>query len=331
MTGVVHEVEPGAPAALSEVHRVPVAALLPADSPRRRPHSPEHTELLATPDTSMPPIVVHRPSMRVVDGMYRLRAALLRGRSAIDVRFFEGPAEDAFVFAVEANIAHGLPLSLAERTAAAVRILGSHPQWSDRAIASVTGLAAKTVAAQRARLGGVTAAATTRLGRDGRIRPLSSAEGRITASRLLREHPDASLRDIARRAGISPGTVRDVRARLGRGEDIVPDRLRVGPKPPAPPAVAAPPRLPGPAAAPPDAVGAFRSLCRDPSLRLTDQGRQLLRMVEAHVLDPGRLERAARAVPAHQAAQVAALALECAQQWQRLASRVDRPALVPDA
>lgn len=328
MTEACQEIEPGAPVVLSEVHRVPVAALLPADSPRRRAHSPEHTQLLATPDTAMPPIVVHRPSMRVVDGMYRLRAALLRGRSVIDVRFFDGPAQDAFVFAVEANIKHGLPLSLAERTAAAIRILGSHPQWSDRAIASVAGLSAKTVAAHRTRLGGATAAAGTRLGRDGRVRPLSSADGRITASRLLRERPDASLRDVARQAGIAPATVRDVRARLDRGAEVVPDRLRAEPAPPREAVVPAPPAEPAPPA--PDAVGTFRSLCRDPSLRLTDQGRQLLRMVEAHVLDPERLERAARAVPAHQAAQVAALALECAQQWQRFASRVDRAMLVPD-
>lgn len=87
--------------------------------------------------------------MRIIDGAHRVRAAQLRGRSHIEARFFDGSAADAFVLAVESNISHGLALTLAERSAAAERILASHPHWSDRAIASSTGLSAHTVASLR--------------------------------------------------------------------------------------------------------------------------------------------------------------------------------------
>jgi hypothetical protein len=44
------------------------------------------------------------------------------------------------------NIAHGLPLTRADRTAAAARVVHSYPQWSDRMISTVVGLSAGTVA-----------------------------------------------------------------------------------------------------------------------------------------------------------------------------------------
>ncbi|MEV2214932.1 ParB N-terminal domain-containing protein [Streptomyces sp. NPDC050997] len=331
---------------LSEVHHVPVASLLPGDSPRRKTQDEEHVRLLAESDADLPPLVVHRATMQIVDGLHRLKAAVVRGETEVAVRFFDGPVEDAFVLAVEANVRHGLPLSLAERRAAAIRILGSHPGWSDRSIALVTGLTSKTVGAQRKKLGGVGEAAT-RIGRDGRARPLNSAEGRRIAGQLILESPHASLRAIAKQAGVSPGTVRDVRARLDRGEDIVPDRRR-GEKPPAPLAAEAASWLEPRRAGLPDwaaddrpecpaddfdRVDIFRSMCRDPSLRLSEDGRQLLRMMEMHVLHPQRWDNIARSVPRHRAEVISALAMECALQWQRFAARVeaDEVAVVPAA
>ncbi|MGA5821548.1 ParB N-terminal domain-containing protein [Kitasatospora sp. NPDC094028] len=324
------------------MHRVPVASLRPADSPRHQSEQAEHTHLLANSAQELPPIVVHRQSMQVVDGMHRVRAAELRGQSEITARFFDGAPEDAFALAVRANTSHGLPLSLSERTAAAVRILTTHPHWSNRAIAAVAGLSAKTVAAQRRRLGPATQT-TARIGRDGRVRPANSAEGRRLAGRLILESPGASLRTIAQKAGISPGTVRDVRARLLRGEDIVPLRHRLdesdrGGRRPAPVArlVAAPPSPPDSGRDDsgrddPGVSGLFPSLCRDPSLRLTENGRRLLRMLELHMLDPQGWENVARSVPAHRVQIVSELALECARQWQRFASQVRDAAVAPVA
>ncbi|MEV6975323.1 ParB N-terminal domain-containing protein [Kitasatospora sp. NPDC093806] len=208
---------------------VPVGALLPAlpaDSPRSAGEDLRHTQLLAQSGAVLPPIIVHRPSMRVVDGTHRLRAAIARGEELIRARFFDGPRRDAFLLAVRENTAHGLPLSLADRAAAATRIIRSHGHWSDRAIAETAGLSASTVREIRRATLDTAEQPAVRLGRDGRTRPLNSSQGRVLAGRLMAEMPTASLRQIARLAGISPGTVRDVRARLGRGEDPVPAALR---------------------------------------------------------------------------------------------------------
>lgn len=128
---------------------------------------------------------------------------------------------EVFRLAVSANVTHGLPLNKAERQAAAARIIRSHPQASDRSIAQTTGLAAKTVARIRRR--SHVDETDRRVGQDGRVRPLNTADGRRIASRAITDRPDASLREIAQEAGISIGTVRNVRARLEAGEDPVPD------------------------------------------------------------------------------------------------------------
>lgn len=97
--------------------------------------------MLAAVEAKLPPIIVHRATMRVIDGMHRLAAAKLRNDETIEVRFFEGTEQEAFVLAVKANISHGRPLSLTDRTSAAERIIVSHPAWSDRAIAVAAGSA----------------------------------------------------------------------------------------------------------------------------------------------------------------------------------------------
>jgi hypothetical protein len=122
--------------------------------------------------------------------------------------------------AVEANVTHGLPLSLADRRAAAERIVTSHPHLSDRAIARTAGLGAKAVAAIRRRVAETADGPQLQagVGRDGKVRPLNSLEGRSRAAERLAERPEASLREVARLAGISPATVSDVRRRLAAGE-----------------------------------------------------------------------------------------------------------------
>ncbi|BBC36111.1 hypothetical protein SGFS_074050 [Streptomyces graminofaciens] len=314
---------------LSTVEVVPIARLLPADSPRQWGEDDEHVRLLAESEAPLPPIIAHRPSMRVIDGMHRLLAARWRGRHEIQVRFFDGPAEDAFILAVKANVRHGLPLSAAERTAAAIRIIRAHPEWSDRAIAATTGLSAKTVGAQRLRMQG-DPGRPARIGKDGRVRPLNSAEGRRIAARLIAEDPTASLRSIAKRAGIAPGTVRDVRYRLERGEDPVPSRPQAAPTTPVTPTTApgsprpAPPHLTAHRDTAPMSAEAreamFRSLCRDPSLRMNETGRLLLRMMEIHMAADHR--HIAAAVPAHCADSISAMATACAEVWQELATLV---------
>ena len=136
---------------------VPLDALLPADSPRCDGENEDHVQTLAESGAVLPPIIVHRSSMRIIDGMHRLKAARLRGCSEIEVRFFDGNEADAFVIAVRSNTTHGLPLSPADREASAVRILAMHPEWSDRSIASAAGMSTRRISAIRAR--------TTEIGR----------------------------------------------------------------------------------------------------------------------------------------------------------------------
>ncbi|MFE2131613.1 MULTISPECIES: ParB/RepB/Spo0J family partition protein [Streptomyces] len=295
---------------------VSVGVLLAADSPRTGPVDESHAQALAHSGRTLPPLLVHRPTMRIIDGTHRLRAAVLRGRDTVAVTYFDGSAEDAFVLSVEANISHGLPLTQAERTAAALRILRSHPDWSDRGIAQRTGLAAKTVAALRRREA-PEQEPPGRVGRDGRIRPADPARGREAAARLLAGRPTASLRQIAREAGIAPSTVRDVRRRIGEGEDPVPAGQRRSGNTPGP--VTARGRgQPLPAL--------VTGLCKDPLLRLSEAGRLLLRMLDLQVSALRQRERIVAAVPPYRAETAAAAAAQCARDWQELSEELGRRA-----
>lgn len=186
-----------------------------------------HARLLAATPQPLPPILVHRSSMTVLDGMHRMLAAQLRGDTTIEVRFFDGGDDDAYVVAVRANIAHGMPLSLADREQAAQRIVAMHPEWSDRVIGETCGVAPKTVAVIRRRATGEDRQLPTRTGRDGRSRPLDPAPGRRRIAAALADHPGASLRRIAELTGTSVNTVRDVRRRLADNKSPIPDHLRI--------------------------------------------------------------------------------------------------------
>lgn len=293
---------------LSGYDRVALNRLVPGESPRfaEREH---HARALAAVD-GLPPIIVHRPTLRVVDGRHRLRAARLRGDHEIDVRWYDGTSRDILPIAVQANVLGGLPLSAAERRAAAVRILRSHTAWSDRMIAGVVGFAPGTVRSIRERTGGTT---QTRIGRDGRTRPISSAEGRRRAGALLTERPGMSLREVAGATGLAPSTVLDVRKRLRAGEDLVPSAQLRAEK-------TATPRTIG-ARTPADRSTAIKLLRLDPSVRLTETGRQLLMLLSA-VPEAGLADR----LPAHCLSVIAALARENLDAWRCLVSDLERRA-----
>lgn len=308
------------------VLQVPICSLVWTDSPRLAGENPEHIRMLAESDASLPPIIVNRATMGVIDGVHRLRAALLRGQADINVRFFDGDPRDAFVLAVRANIAHGLPLSLADRTAAAARITRSHPQWSDRVIASTVGLAAGTVAALRHRCTAVNPQSDKRLGRDGRVRPLNTAEGRKIASELIADQPDASLREIARAAGISPGTARDVRERLRHGENPVPpgQRIRKRREDQLDEPAARLASLPGPQTTTRNRVLILNQLRQDPSLRFARTGRILLRLLHVLSISTAEWEQLIHRVPAHCAPMISHAARACADTWREFAERLER-------
>jgi ParB-like chromosome segregation protein Spo0J len=310
--------------------QVPILALLPADSPRLHGHDDEHVARLAELDEVLPPILVDRRSMRVIDGMHRLLAASRRGQELIDVEFFDGTAEEAFLRGVEANVTHGLPLSQEDRRAAAERIVRSHPLMSDRAIARASGLSAKSVAAVRARTGDPAAQPAARIGRDGKAHPVNNVEGRRRAAEIIAGAPTASLREVARQAGISPATVSDVRKRLAEGELPYRDpRAVTGPVPDPP--------LPTPSAdLPTPAVRNFRqmadpaelldTLLHDPSLRMREDGRQLLLLLRRGAVGDLDLSRLAAAVPTHCYDAVAELVTQYTRTWLEFARELDQRA-----
>jgi len=197
---------------------VAVADLRPGLSPRSALDH-DHVATLAEAHGAWPPILVQRATLRIVDGHHRVAAAEHLGLRTVEATYFDGNDDEAELYAIRCNVRHGLPLTLADRKRAARTLLVRHPTWSDRAIADVCGLAAKTVARLRSSLGGLDRerhdrAAVSRLGRDGRVRPVPSAERRHVLVEALSSDPGASLRTIANRVGVSPETVRRMRHRL---------------------------------------------------------------------------------------------------------------------
>ncbi|MFI9643470.1 transcriptional regulator [Micromonospora sp. NPDC051925] len=299
-------------------------SLLPADSPRFEIDS-EHVKALAESEVEFPPIMVHRPTMRVVDGMHRLRAAILRGQATIAAQWFDGDEQTAFLIAVESNMRHGLPLSREERKRAALRILRSHPNWSDRSIAEMTGMNAKSVGELRRRSTEVGSESLARVGRDGRVRPSSTTAGRCAAAEMIRQNPAASLRDIARRAGISVGTARDVRQRLASGLEPVPDKARRGEMTNGGPRDAGADRQEMKAV--PDLahrIKIFDGLCRDPSIRLNESGRLVLRQLRTQLRSAEEWKRLAPTVPSHGRSAVADILSACAEDLIGMAQQLRR-------
>jgi hypothetical protein len=178
----------------------------------------DHARSLACRLDDCPPILVEKSTGMVIDGAHRVLAARLLERATIPVRYFTGTHEEAFVEAVKANVSHGKPLTLAEREAAAKKVLDMHGDWSNRLVAQVCGLSDKTVGRLRKTTAEIPQS-TARIGRDGRHRPTDTRQLRTEIATALRAKPDARPEDLARSLSTSPTTVRDVRKRLDRGDD----------------------------------------------------------------------------------------------------------------
>ncbi|MBG0566534.1 ParB N-terminal domain-containing protein [Actinoplanes sp. NEAU-A11] len=296
---------------------VPISSLLPGYSPRLGGENPEHVQLLATA-SGLPPILVHRRTMKVIDGMHRLRAAKLRGDRTISVTFFDGDDAEAFLLSVDANLKHGLPLSRSDREAAAGRILGLFGHMSDRAVAAAVGLSPTTVSMIRRRLVPPAAAEGSRVGRDGRVRPVDGSAGRRRAGEFIALKPDAPLRAIAKEAGVSVGTARDVRERLRAGQDPVLTSQRG--------AVEYRRRRTGGARESACWPAVRENLSRDPAVRYAEKGRVFVRWVDAHVIERAEWAELVAAVPPHWRESMADVARSCAAAWQALADELEDPA-----
>jgi hypothetical protein len=311
-----------------QVIQIPVSAIVvQPEWLRASGENSDHVQSLTDARDILPPIVVHRATMQVIDGLHRLRAAVVRGQSEIDAVLFDGDEDEAFLLAIRLNAAHGLPLSRADRNAAAGRILNSHPEWSDRKIASVAGLSDKTVAAMRRSSVKIPRQAS-RVGRDGIARPIDAAVGRIRASNLIMQMPHGSLRDIAGKAGVSLATARDVRDKLLHGRDpvqrcqrqerVLPRPLSTLPDGGSPVDQAGLVLLPDP-----KSRQLLDSLCRNPSMRYSETGRTILRLLSAQSITPEQWDRLIDSVPTHCAHGVAQLARHCAGIFLQFAQGLD--------
>jgi ParB-like chromosome segregation protein Spo0J len=306
---------------------LPINSLSIDGSPRRAGANDEHIRLLAESEERLPPIIVHGRSGRVIDGIHRVHAAALRGEDTIEAKVYEGTDGGAFLLAVQMNIAHGLPLTHADRTAAAARIIQLHPQWSNRRIATVTGLSAGTVGKLRWRSDSHDAQSTTRVGRDGRARPASSSAARLKVTKLLAEKPTASMRAIANEAGVSHSTVHNVRQRVRAGQDSTLQRQgsQEPSATPQPPEICAPgettkrtsPTCGG------DVATILANLKADPSLRFKEAGRILLRWLDQHRVETTRHNKIVEMVPDHCAGSVAKLARGYARVWSEIAAQLE--------
>src|SRR5437899_452467 len=159
-----------------QVVSVPTMALRPADSPRLGGENQQHTRHLAGLGVALPPILIDRRTMRVIDGTHRLAAAILRGVGTIAVEYFDGDLEEAFIAAVLANRYDCLPLTASDRKAAAARIVRVRPWWSDRTVAEIAGVPSGAIAVIRSR---------------------STSTRRVAAKQAMDAHPDVPLRAAA--------------------------------------------------------------------------------------------------------------------------------------
>ncbi|WP_244467083.1 ParB/RepB/Spo0J family partition protein [Nocardia vulneris] len=314
----------------SEIEQIPIDELSVLDSPRIGGEDFTHVRALAEVITALPPIVVHRQTMTVVDGAHRLRAAQRSGAEVINAVYFDGDVREAFVIAVRMNSAHGLPLSLADRKAAATRILGDYPEWSNRRVADVVGLSDKTVGAiRRGADAEYPQQPDARMGRDGVMYPVEAGERRRRALEFLADKPGASAKEVALATGVSLTTAKKARrdaresraAVAGRDESAV--DTGAGGEPGATPSAD---RQAGGRRGSRDTGAIVRRLRADPSLRFTEYGRKLLRMLEALPVEPAAWQMIVDSIPMHCAPTVAELARRHAVEWQNLAERLARKA-----
>jgi hypothetical protein len=320
---------------------VPIASLVPGFYLRMSGVDAAHVQLLADAAGSvrLPAILVQKSGTRIIDGMHRIEVAKRRGEWSIKARVVDCSDEEALILAVKSNTLHGLPLSRADRISGARRILAVHPDWSDRAVAVITGLSTRAIASLRNSTTGPQPH-FKRLGQDGKRHPVVPGEGRLRAAEYIAVHPEASVREVARETDVSVGTAQKVRQGLRSGTLRVPDEAahpaglgevvtgiadRDDASDPVlvtrPIPVTRGPGSAGRRAGPRPFVWPFIApkLTSDPALRYTDGGRAFLRWMASHSTQADEWREFAEAIPAHWLDDVRGIALGMSEEWHQFA------------
>lgn len=297
-----------------------IAALEVGPSRRERGIDPAHVAALAEVAESWPPIVVNRSDRVVVDGQHRVAAAKQLGLREVDVVWFDGSDIESHLEFVRRNVSHGLPLTLAERRAAARRFVSSCPELSDRGIAAVCGLSPRTVRRLREEAGALADRTNgarrghRRVGRDGRVRPIDPKATRARIADELARQPDASLRTIASAVGASPETVRSVRNEL-RGTDASTRAAGGLADDPAATALSLLSRSPGSRAG---------LVCRDdPAFTDREDGPQFVEWFSSTSVEQGQLWQYVESVPLSRVYEIADEARRRAEFWASFAGAVE--------
>jgi hypothetical protein len=282
---------------------VAVASLRPGDSPRLKGQSKADAQLMAAA-MDVPPVIVHQATMTVIDGWRRVTAAQHRRQDMIAARFFHGTLQEGYVLAVAANAAHGLSLCTQDRKAAAARLLGMHPDCSDRMIAAIANLSHHTVGdIRRQHLStGQIAQFKKRLGRDGKTRPATSRR-RPGATPAVR---DASSRGADEQTDGSSCTVHDVRDRLRQSGNPSVSRTRAA----------------GLDYSVARGHTALERLRHDPSVRDHDDGKVLLRLLSNSLNFVPATRALTRRTPEHCLNAVAEFAAALSDAWNRVAQEL---------
>ena len=138
-----------------------------------RPVDRDHVARLALAVDQLPPIDVVKldgDRFGILAGYHRMAAHRLAEKRTIRIVVHDLAVEEWHPFAVSSNLTHGLPLTLAQRKAAARQMLDDTPRRSDRAIAVDCGLDHKTVGKLRETDEAIGEVPQTRTGRDGKVR-----------------------------------------------------------------------------------------------------------------------------------------------------------------
>jgi ParB-like chromosome segregation protein Spo0J len=272
-------------------------------SPRLTEPDALHVACLAEVLGRLPPILVHRSTMTVVDGVHRLAAARLAGWTTIPVFFVEGSQDEAFALAVRANVSHGKPLTLPEREKAASRLMTHRPEWSNRRIAEICALSPTTVGRLRPTV--QSGQLPSREGRDGKMRSTDSAAIRQELEDVVLTRPDITTTELASIVGTSRATARNVRRRM---------ESRSGPPPASGGADSASAQEITPSHQP------------DLALASSPRGDAFIEWLEAHQIKASDWESLIDDLPVSRLFLLADQAREQARQWERLSSALDQHA-----
>jgi len=207
---------------------VEVASLRHGPAVRSDGLDESYAKLLASVVTPLPPIVVDSQTMVVLDGVHRVRAAVLRQETFIRARYVSGSESELLIMAVQANAAHGRPLSLTDRKNAAGRLLSVSPEMSDRAVAGICGLSPTTVGLLRFSVlpyGQL----SFRRGKDGRVRGPRKLDSHLAVHGVTGSTPfEASSR---RELGDQPQSASRARLPIVRRESVEPPSRSAASKP----------------------------------------------------------------------------------------------------